>query len=330
MSFMSGIMDRARADRQRIVLPETDDIRVLEAASRALADGLADIILVGNPARIRSRAGDWDLSGATFIDPADCPERPAYEAELVELRKAKGMTPEKARVLLDEPIYFAVMLVHEGVADGMVAGAVYSTPDVLRPSLQILRTAPGTKLVSAYFIMTLPTPDFGVDGTLIYADSGLNENPNVEQLAEIAIASAKTLEMWTGVEARVAMLSYSTKGSAKSELTEKVIAAYELARQKAPDLKIDGELQVDAALVPAIAAKKAPGSPVEGKANVLIFPNLDSGNIAYKLTERLAGADAYGPLLQGIGKPVNDLSRGCSPDDILGVIAITAVQAQNA
>ena len=248
--------------------------------------------------------------------------------KLVELRKHKGMTPEQAEATLENVLYFATMLVQMGEADGMVAGAVSSTSNVIRPALQILKTAPGTKLVSAFFLIVVPDCEYGANGAFIFADSGLNESPDADQLSEIAKSSADSFELLVQEEPYVAMLSYSTKGSASSELTEKMIEATELAKKKFPEMNVDGELQVDAALVPSVAKSKAPGSPVAGKANVLMFPNLDAGNIGYKLAQRLAKAEAYGPILQGVGAPVNDLSRGAVADDIVGVIAITAVQAQ--
>jgi phosphate acetyltransferase len=245
------------------------------------------------------------------------------------MRKDKGMTPEKADETLKDPVFFGVMMVKKGQADGMVSGAVHSTADTLRPALQILKTAPGTKLVSSFFVMVVPESDFGVKGTLLFSDCGLVENPDAEQLSEIALSSAKSFQQLTGVEPSVAMLSYSTYGSAKNPLVDKVVEATRLAKAKAPALRLDGELQADAALVPSVGKSKAPGSPVAGTANVLVFPDLNAGNIAYKLVQRLAKAEAYGPVTQGIARPVNDLSRGCSADDIVGVVAITAVQAQD-
>ena len=249
--------------------------------------------------------------------------------DFYELRKAKGMTIEKAKEILKDETYYGMMMVKEGLADGLVSGACHSTSNTLRPALQILKTAPGTKLVSAFFVMVVPDCEYGENGTFIFSDSGLNEYPDADSLAEIAISSSKSFKQLVGAEPKVAMLSYSTYGSAKSPLTEKVIEATKLLKEKEPDLICDGELQLDAAIVPEIAESKAPGSPVAGKANTLIFPDLDAGNIGYKLVQRLAKAEAYGPLCQGIAKPVNDLSRGCSSDDIVGVIAITAVQAQD-
>ena len=265
-----------------------------------------------------------------IINPLTSDKKEEYKQKLYELRKNKGMTLEQAEKLLKEPIYFGMMMLkdEDSKADGLVSGAAHSTANTLRPALQILKTKPGTKLVSAFFVMCVPDCEYGENGTFIFGDSGLNQNPTADELSEIAISSSKSFEQLVRKEAKVAMLSYSTKGSAKSELTEKVIEATELVKEKETNLMVDGELQLDAAIVPEIAASKAPDSPLKGEANVLIFPDLDAGNIGYKLVQRLAKAEAYGPLCQGIAKPVNDLSRGCSADDIVGVVAITAVQAQ--
>lgn len=271
-----------------------------------------------------------DIKGANIVDPNNSEKYDEYVNLLYELRKEKGMTMEKAKELVKDPVHYGMLMLKDvnSKADGLVSGAAHSTSDTLRPALQILKTAPGTKLVSAFFVMDVPNCKYGENGTFVYGDCGLNQNPNAEELAEIAISSSKSFEQLVGKKPKVAMLSYSTYGSAKSELTEKVIQATNLVKEKEPNLVVDGELQVDAAIIPEIAESKAPGSPVKGQANVLIFPDLNAGNIAYKLTQRLAKAEAYGPLCQGIAKPVNDLSRGCSSDDIAGVIAITAVQAQ--
>ena len=331
MAFIDSIKERAKQNKKTICLPETEDKRTLLAAAKVLEEGIADVILVGSEEKVADSA-NWlniDLSGATVVDPATSPKLDAYVELLYETRKAKGMTMEKAReMLLSDNLFFGVMMVKAGDADGMVAGACHSTANVLRPSLQILKTAPGTKLVSAFFIMAVPNCDAGENGTFIFADSGLNQDSNAEELAAIADSSAKSFQALVGAEARVAMLSHSTKGSAKHALVDKVVEATNIAKATYPNLKVDGELQLDAALVDSVAASKAPGSEVAGKANVLIFPNLDAGNIGYKLVQRLAKAEAYGPILQGIAKPVNDLSRGCSWEDIVGVVAITAVQAQ--
>lgn len=331
MSFIESIMERASGDTKKIILPETTDLRVLTAASDVLKKKIADIVLIGDRAQMKKDAADngLDLSGADIVEIDKFEKMDVFIEKLVELRKHKGMTPEKAAQTLINPLTFGIMMVKMGMADGMVAGAINSTAATLLPALQILKTAPGTKWVSAFFIMCVPDCPYGEKGTFAYGDCGLIENPDADQLSEIAISTAASFESLVQAKPITAMLSYSTYGSAKSELTEKVVKATELAKQKAPDLMIDGELQGDAALVEAIGKKKAPGSDVAGKANVLIFPDLNAGNIAYKLTERLAGAEAYGPLLQGIAKPVNDLSRGCSAKDITGVVAITAVQAQN-
>lgn len=328
MNFLSNIKQRAKANVKTIVLPESGDIRTLKAAGAVISEKLANIILVGDKDAIISKAADIDLSNVTFINPSNYERLDEFVIKLYELRKNKGLTMDDARkLLLDNPLYMGVMLVKEGVADGMVAGAVNSTPNVLRPGLQILKTAPGTKLVSAFFVMDVPNCEYGADGTFVFSDSGLNQNPTSDELAYIALSSAESFEHLVGKDAVVAMLSHSTKGSAKHADVDKVVAATKLARQLAPNLKLDGELQLDAAIVPEIGSSKAPGSDVAGKANVLIFPDLDSGNIGYKIVERLAKAQAYGPITQGIAKPVNDLSRGCSAEDIIGVIAITSVQS---
>ncbi|NLD50888.1 MAG: phosphate acetyltransferase [Clostridiaceae bacterium] len=329
MGFLEQIIERAKKDIKTIVLPESTDIRVVKAASMIAGQGIAKVVLVGKENEIKKLAGNLDLSGVKIEDPDNFESIDDYANTLYELRKNKGMTIDKAREAIKDPLYFGVMMVKKGQADGMVAGAINSTANTLRPALQILKTAPGTKLVSAFFVMVVPDCEYGHNGTFIYSDAGLVENPNADELSEIAIASAKTFKTLVEAEPQVAMLSYSTYGSAKSELTQKVIEATKLAKEKAPELALDGELQADAALVPMIGKSKAPGSNVAGKANVLVFPDLNCGNIAYKLTERLAKAEAYGPVTQGIAKPVNDLSRGCSAEDIVGVAAITCVQAQN-
>lgn len=328
MGFIEGIMERARQDKKTIVLPESYEPRIIEAAAKILARDIARIVLIGDKARIQAVAPQWDVSAARFVDPAHFAEFEAYAQKFCELRKAKGMTLEKARETLMDPLFFGVMMVKQNEADGMVAGSINSTSNTLRPALQILRTAPGTKLVSAFFMMIVPDCEFGLDGTFLFADSGLVENPDADQLSEIALSSARTFRQLTGAEPNVAMLSYSTYGSASSILTEKVVEATRLAKEKAPDLNLDGELQLDAAIVASVGQSKAPGSKVAGKANVLVFPDLNAGNIGYKLVQRLAKAEAYGPITQGIARPVNDLSRGCVADDVVGVVAITAVQAQ--
>ena len=329
MGFIDTIKARAKADKKTIVLPETEDIRTYEAAEAVLKEGTANLILVGSEEEIAKNKGSFDISGATIVDPAKSEKTDAYIAKLVELREKKGMTEEKAReLLLTNYLYYGVMMVKMGDADGMVSGACHSTADTLRPCLQILKTKPGTKLVSAFFLMVVPDCEYGANGTFVFADSGLNQNPNPEELAAIAESSAESYRMLTGNEPRVAMLSHSSKGSAKHADVDKVVEATRIAKEANPDLALDGELQLDAAIVPSVGASKAPDSKVAGKANVLIFPDLDAGNIGYKLVQRLAKAEAYGPVTQGIAKPVNDLSRGCSADDIVGVVAITAVQCQ--
>lgn len=329
MGFIDSVIEKARRDRKTIILPESEDRRVLEAAALVIERDIADIILIGRRDEIVSRAEDLDLSAAEIVCPADSEHYETFAAQFCKMREKKGMTLDKAKAMMLDPIYFAVMMVKNEMADGMVAGAIHSTSDTLRPALQILKTAPGTKLVSALFMMAVPNSEFGFHGTFLFADSGLVENPDADQLSEIAISSAHTFRQLTGQEPEVAMLSYSTYGSAKSELTEKVIEATRLAKAKAPQLHLDGELQLDAAIVPSVAAGKAAGSSVAGKANVLVFPDLNAGNIGYKLVQRLAKAEAYGPITQGIARPVNDLSRGCIAEDIVGVVAITAVQAQD-
>lgn len=329
MGFIDVIKERAKADIKTIVLPETEDLRTYEAAEAVLRDGTANLILVGNTEEIKEKGAGYDISKATIVDPATFEKTEEYIAKLVELRQAKGMTEEKAReLLMTNFLYYGVMMVKMGDADGMVSGACHSTADTLRPCLQILKTKPGTKLVSAFFVMVVPDCDMGENGTFIFGDSGLEQNPDPEKLANIAISSAESFRALVGAEPKVAMLSHSTMGSAKHADVDKVVEATRIAKELAPDLMLDGELQLDAAIVPEIGESKAPGSKVAGHANVLIFPDLDAGNIGYKLAQRLAKAEAYGPLTQGIAKPVNDLSRGCSAADIEGVVAITAVQAQ--
>ena len=332
MSFIEEIKNRAKEDKKTIILPEAEDKRVLEAASKVIKQGFAKVILLGDEEKIKedSSKNKIDLDGVDIINPLTSDKKEEYKQKLYELRKNKGMTLKQAEELLKEPIYFGMMMLKDenSKADGLVSGAAHSTANTLRPALQILKTKPGTKLVSAFFVMCVPDCEYGENGTFIFGDSGLNQNPTADELSEIAISSSKSFEQLVRKEAKVAMLSYSTKGSAKSELTEKVIEATKLVKEKETNLMVDGELQLDAAIVPEIAASKAPDSPLKGEANVLIFPDLDAGNIGYKLVQRLAKAEAYGPLCQGIAKPVNDLSRGCSADDIVGVVAITAVQAQ--
>ena len=329
--YIDKIKERARADVKTIVMPETNDKRTLIAAAHVIEEGIANIILVGNKEKIMDGAGwlEVDLTKVQIIEPTTTEKLDEYVDLLYETRKSKGMTPEKAReLLLTDPLVFGVMMVKANDADGMVAGACHATADVLRPSLQILKTAPGVKLVSGFFILDVPNSPYGNNGTFLFADCGLNQDPTSEELAHIAYSSSKSFKNLVGGKPIIAMLSHSTKGSAKHPLVDKVTKAVEIAHELYPNLMLDGELQTDAAIVPSVAKNKAPGSEVAGKANVLIFPNLDAGNIGYKLVERLCGAEAYGPMLQGIAKPVNDLSRGCSWEDIVGVVALTAVQAQ--
>lgn len=333
MAFIDLMKEKARQDKQTIVLPESEDKRTLTAAAQILKEGTADLILIGNEEKIMDSA-KWlevDLTGVTVVDPENDPKFAHYAETLYELRKNKGMTPEKAQeTLKNDYITYGVMMVKEKDADGLVAGACHATADTLRPALQILKTAPGTELVSGFFIMDVPNCEFGSNGTFLFADCGLNQDPTSEELAAIADSSAKSFRALVGENPVIAMLSHSTKGSAKHALVDKVTKAVEIAHEKYPQLELDGELQLDAAIVPEVAAAKAKGSTVAGHANVLIFPNLDCGNIGYKLVQRLAKAEAYGPMLQGIARPVNDLSRGCSAEDIVGVVALTAVQAQMA
>lgn len=330
MGFIDEIKKKAKADLKTIVLPETEDIRTYEAAEAILKEGTAKLVLIGSEEEVAKNKGSFDISGAQIVDPAKSEKTESYIAKLVELRQKKGMTEEQAReLLLTNYPYYGVMMVKMGDADGMVSGACHSTADTLRPCLQILKTKPGTKLVSAFFIMVVPDCDMGENGTFVFGDCGLNQNPTSEELAAIAVSSAESFKQLVGAEPRVAMLSHSSKGSAKHDDVTKVVEAVKIAKEQAPDLMLDGELQLDAAIVPSVGASKAPDSPVAGKANVLIFPDLDAGNIGYKLVQRLAKAEAYGPMTQGIAAPVNDLSRGCSAKDIEGVVAITAVQCQS-
>lgn len=334
MEFIERMKAQAKTSIKTIVLPESDDVRTLKATEIVLQEGFANIILLGNEDNISNLAknNNINITGAKIIDSKTSSKLEKYSQNLYELRKEKGMIYELAKQLLTENSrYFATMMVKEHDADGYVSGASHPTADTLKPALQIIKGAPGIKTVSAFFIMDVPDKEFGENGVFIYADSGMNENPTAEQLSDIAITSSKSfyeLINPNGI-AKVAMLSYSTKGSAHSELTEKVVTATNLVKTKAPNLLVDGELQLDAAIIPEVAQMKAPGSPIAGKANILVFPDLDAGNIGYKLTQRLAHAQAYGPLCQGLAMPVNDLSRGCSANDIAGVVAITCVQAQS-
>ena len=331
MDLISEIVARAQANPQRIVLPEGTDERTLTAADRALADGVANLIILGNPAEIKALAdklGLKNIDKATIIDPENHPKKEEYAQLLCELRKKKGMTIEEARKLVLDPLYLGCLIIKSGDADGQLAGARNTTGNVLRPALQIIKTAPGITCVSGAMLLITKTPQYGENGVLVVGDVAVTPAPDADQLSQIAVCTARTAQAVAGFEdPRVAMLSFSTKGSAKHEVVDKVVEALGLAKKLDPTLKIDGELQADAALVPSVGASKAPGSEIAGKANVLVFPNLEVGNIAYKLVQRLGNADAIGPILQGIARPVNDLSRGCSVDDVYKMIAITANQA---
>lgn len=329
MAFIDTIKARAKADKKTIILPESMDRRTFEAAAQILAEDIANLIIIGTEEEVAANSEGLDISGATIINPFTYEKTEEYLNLFVELRKKKGLTYEEAKkTALGDYMYYACLMVKAGDADGVVSGACHSTANTLRPSLQIVKTKPGCKLVSAFFLMVVPDCQYGANGTFVFADSGLEQNPDPEKLAAIAASSAESFELLTGEKALVAMLSHSTKGSAKHADVDKVVAATQICKEQYPDVTVDGELQLDAAIVPSVAASKAPGSPVAGKANVLCFPDLDAGNIGYKLVQRLAKAEAYGPVTQGIAKPINDLSRGCSAEDIVGVVAITAVQAQ--
>lgn len=325
-SFLQTMIERAKTNKQTIVLPEGSDVRTLQAAEKIIEQDIANLIILGNVDEIK--ASGYQLEGAEIVDPASSELREELAELLYETRKAKGMTPEQAAELITNVLYFGVMMVKTGRADGMVAGACHSTGDVLRPCLQILKTAPGVKLVSSFFIMIVPNCELGEKGTFLFSDCGLEVQPDAERLAHIAVNSAKSWKTLVGSEPQVAMISHSSYGSAKNDDALKVVQATALAKELAPEIQLDGELQLDAAIVPEIGKAKAPESPVAGQANVLIFPDLDAGNIGYKLVQRLAKAEAYGPITQGLAAPVNDLSRGCSADDIVGVVTITCVQAQ--
>ena len=329
MNFIDTLKAKAKEVKKTIVLPESMDERVIEAAHKVLEEEIADIILIGTDEEIKKSSQGFDISRATIINPYTSDMTEGLINELVELRKSKGMTYDEAKkLLLEDYMYYACMLVKTGRADGVVSGACHSTANTLRPSLQIIKTKPDAMLVSAFFLMIVPNCEYGHNGTFIFADSGLEQNPDPEKLAAIAASSAESFKALVQVEPKVAMLSHSTMGSAKHADVDKVVEAVRIAKEKYSQYAIDGEMQLDAAIVPSVAQSKAPNSEVAGCANVLVFPDLDAGNIGYKLVQRLAKAEAYGPICQGIAAPINDLSRGCSADDIVGVVAITAVQAQ--
>ena len=334
MSLLEQIVARAKADKQRIVLPEAEEERTLKAADKVLADDLADLILIGDPANIKKEAEQWGLTHidkATIIDPENNPKSEEYATLLAELRKKKGMTIEQARELVKDPLYLGCMIIKTGDADGQISGALSTTGETLRPALQIIKCAPGITCVSGAMLLITKEPQYGENGVLVVGDVAVTPMPDAQQLAQIAVCTAQTAKSVAGfAEPRVAMLSFSTKGSAKHEVVDKVVEATKLAKEMDPELKIDGELQADAALVPSVGEKKAPDSEIAGKANVLVYPCLEVGNISYKMVQRLGGAEAIGPVLQGIARPVNDLSRGCSVDDIYKLVAITACQAMDA
>ena len=334
MNLLEKIVERAKSNKQRIVLPEATEERTLRAADKVLADGLAELILIGNPDEIASLASQWELGNidkATIIDPENNPKSEEYASLLAELRKKKGMTIEQARELVKNPLYLGCMIIKTEGADGQISGALSTTGDTLRPALQIIKCAPGVTCVSGAMLLITKQPEYGEDGVLVMGDVAVTPMPDADQLAQIAVCTAQTAKSVAGfADPRVAMLSFSTKGSAKHEVVDKVVEATRLAKERCPELKVDGELQADAALVPSVGAKKAPGSDIAGKANVLVVPCLEVGNIAYKLVQRVGDAIAIGPVLQGIAGPVNDLSSGCSVDDIYYMVAITACQAMDA
>ena len=332
MDLIKEIVARAQANKQRIVLPEGTEERTLKAANQLLTDEVANLILLGNPAEIEEAAKKWGLGNiakATIIDPNNHPKQEEYAQLLCELRKKKGMTIEEARKKVTDPLYLGCLMIKAGDADGQLAGARNTTGDVLRPALQIIKTSPGITCVSGAMLLLTKAPNYGKNGVLVMGDVAVTPVPDAEQLAQIAVCTARTAKAVVGIDPKVAMLSFSTKGSAKHEVVDKVIEATKLARELAPGLSIDGELQADAALVPSVGESKAPGSEIAGHANVLVAPSLEVGNISYKLVQRLGHAEAIGPILQGIARPVNDLSRGCSAEDVVAVAAITCLQAAN-
>lgn len=330
MGLMEKIRSKAKSDTKIIALPEGSEPRTVRAAEIIMKEGLAEVVLIGNKDAINKTAAEEgvNLERIRIIDPKTSDKLDYYAEKFYDLRKSKGVTPEQAKQIVQDEIYYGTMMVKLKDADGMVSGAIHSTGDLLRPGMQVIKTAPGVSIVSSIFVMETPNPEYGDNGVFIFGDCAVNPNPNAKELASIAVASANTGKILCGIEPKVALLSFSTKGSAKNELVDKVVEATKLAKEMAPDIMIDGELQLDAAIVPKVAALKAKGSDVAGHANVLIFPDLQAGNIGYKLVQRLANAEAIGPICQGFAAPINDLSRGCSVDDIVNVVAITAVQAQ--
>jgi phosphate acetyltransferase len=329
MDFIEQLKSKAKVNKQRIVLPEGYEERTLKAADLILGEGFCNIILIGNPADIAEKAKRFSLNNlhlATIVDPDNHPKMDEYANLMVELRKSKGLTKEQAISLIKDPLFLSVLMIKSGDADGEVAGADNATGDVLRPAFQYVKTMPGISVVSGAFIMILKDKSFGENGMMVFADCAVHPNPTAEELAEIAVATGRTTQTIAGFEPKIAMLSFSTKGSAKHEMVDKVVKATQLAKEMAPDLKIEGELQADAAIIAAIGQMKAPGSEIAGHANVLVFPTLETGNIAYKLVQRMANAEAIGPILQGMAAPINDLSRGCSVNDIVSLVAITANQ----
>jgi phosphate acetyltransferase len=331
MELMDKIWEMAQSDKKRIVLPEGDEERTIKASEAIKKNGLAEVVLVGQKIKIQEKAVELgvNIDGIEIADPETSPKTSEYAKAFYELRKHKGMTEEKAEKIVKDPVYFGTMMLKMDDVDGLVSGAVHTTGDLLRPGLQIVKTAPGINVVSSFFLMSVPNCEYGEDGFLLFADCAVNPNPTAEQLASIAISTAENAKNLAKIEPKVAMLSFSSMGSASHELVDKVVKATEIAKEARPELMIDGELQLDAAIVSKVASQKAPNSKVAGKANVLVFPDLQAGNIGYKLVQRFAKAEAVGPICQGFAKPINDLSRGCSSEDIVNVVAITAVQAQN-